>query len=675
MLLRTAASWLAWATCCLVAAAAAQPVLLVKDGQAEGDYTTYVRTSTVHRALRRAGLEHDIVPAPDLGFRAYQDQQLAVLPANPNLADREAAWLRRFVERGGRLLVCPPLPESLADLLGIRSSDQPRTGRTLEIDSIRFDRSLVPGFPSAWEQFDWVIQPIRITGASKRVASWETTDQGFEATPAVTCGSGGAFVAAVLEGDDRLAEAQIMLALATTYFPTLWHRAIPRLLSDVGQLGDVPSLSRLRQVVSEAPLPSDRKRAAMTEVDRAVLTIQEARRRYELALREGSGKTRQPVTSTPAERYVPLAEMGFQAGQHAEQAYYLAQESRPDEFVGVWMQQFGDLREWSWERIANALADHRVDALFINAVNGGYANYPSQILPHITAEGDDVIRDALAACRKVGIECHVWMMVNYVRPLTPDKFRRELLDEGRFEQSLSGGTLPFLRPSLPENVAQVTAVAREIASRYDIDGLHLDYIRYSPDGDYSDHERELFEAHLRQPLEDWPRDVQLGGRQRLAWCAWRRDNVDRQVESIVDAAREARPRIKLSAAVYPIWTDAYYKVGQAPAEWARRGWVDFLCPMNYQTNDTTFYRYLKVQQRDAGNAVPLYPGIAAWRQESPADTISQIRRLRAENAAGYVMFHLDRRMLREWLPALSRGITAPDTYLGPATPWLEPVGR
>ncbi|MCZ7597023.1 MAG: family 10 glycosylhydrolase [Gammaproteobacteria bacterium] len=347
--------------------------------------------------------------------------------------------------------------------------------------------------------------------------------------------------------------------------------------------------------------------------------------------------------------------MGFQAGQHAEQAYYLAQESRPDEFVGVWMQQFGDLREWSWERIANALADHRVDALFINAVNGGYANYPSQILPHITAEGDDVIRDALAACRKVGIECHVWMMVNYVRPLTPDKFRRELLDEGRFEQSLSGGTLPFLRPSLPENVAQVTAVAREIASRYDIDGLHLDYIRYSPDGDYSDHERELFEAHLRQPLEDWPRDVQLGGRQRLAWCAWRRDNVDRQVESIVDAAREARPRIKLSAAVYPIWTDAYYKVGQAPAEWARRGWVDFLCPMNYQTNDTTFYRYLKVQQRDAGNAVPLYPGIAAWRQESPADTISQIRRLRAENAAGYVMFHLDRRMLREWLPALSRG--------------------
>jgi len=491
----------------------------------------------------------------------------------------------------------------------------------------------------------------------------------------VTCGTGGAFVAAVLEGDDRLAEAQLMLALATTYFPNLWHRAVPRLLADVGQLGDVPSLARLRQVVNEAPLPSDRKRAAIAQVDRAVLTMQDARRRYDAAMREGSGKQKTPVTSTPAERYVPIAELGFRAGQAAEQAYYLAQEGRADEFVGVWMQQFGDLRDWGWERIARALAEHRVDALFINAVNGGYANYPSRILPQITTEGDDVIGDALAACRAVGIECHVWMMVNYVRPLTPASFRQQLQEDGRLEQSLAGATLPFLRPSVPENVAQVTAVAREIAGRYAIDGLHLDYIRYSPEGDYSAAEREAFEADQRQAIEDWPRDVQLGGRQRLPWVAWRRGHVDHQVQSIVEAAREARPAIKISAAVYPIWTDAYYQVGQAPADWARRGWVDFLCPMNYQTNDTTFYRYLKVQQRQAGDAVPLYPGIAAWRQESPADTISQIRRLRAENAGGYVMFHLDRRLLREWLPALSQGLTTPDQFLGPATPWLETLGR
>jgi len=656
-------------------AVSAQPVLLVKDSNAEGDYNTYVRTSTVHRALRRAGLEHDILPASDLGFRAYSSQRLAVLPANPNLAPREAAWLRRFVEQGGRLLVCPPLPNDLGDLLGIQSVDQPRTGRTLSIDSIEFDRALVPGFPDTWEQFDWIIQPIRVTGAARRVARWIAADEGFEATPAVTCGPGGAFVASVLEGDDRKAEAQIMLALATTYFPTLWHRAIPQLLNDVGQLGDVPSLSRLRQVVSEAPLPADRKRLAMVEVDRAVLTMQAARRRYEQAQKEGAGKAKEPVTTTPAERYVPVAQLGFNAGQHAEQAYYLAQEGRANEFVGVWMQQFGDLRDWGWDRIAAALAEHRVDALFINAVNGGYANYPSRILPHVTTEGDDVIREALAACRKVGIECHVWMMVNYVRPLTPSDFRQQLSADGRFERSRSGAELPFLRASRPENVEQVTAVAAEIASRYDIDGLHLDYIRYSPDGDYSDDERARFEAHNRRPVEDWPRDIELGGRDRLPWCAWRRGNVDREMESVVTAARAARPGIKMSAAVYPIWTDAYYMVGQAPADWARRGWVDFLCPMNYQTNDTTFYRYLKVQQRDAGDAVPLYPGIAAWRQESPADTISQIRRLRAENAGGYVMFHLDRRMIREWLPALSMGITAPDRFLGPATPWMEPVGR
>ncbi len=69
-----------------------------------------------------------------------------------------------------------------------------------------------------------------------------------------------------------------------------------------------------------------------------------------------------------------------------------------------------------------------------------------------------------------------------------------------------------------------------------------------------------------------------------------------------------------------------------------------------------------------GEAVPLYPGIAAWRQESPSDTIAQIRRLRAEGTTGFLMFHLDRRLLREWLPALSTGLTARPAPLGPLTP-------
>ena len=655
-------------------AAAAQPVLLVKDGNAEGQYDTYVRTSTVMRALRRAGLEFDTLPAPDLGFRGYRQQQLAVLPANPNLAEREAKWLRAFVDQGGRLLVCPPLPSSLADLLGIQTTDQLRTGRRLSIDSIEFDRAVVPGFPASWEQFDWIVQPIKVVGAAKRVARWIAGDEGFESTPAVTCGRGGAFVAAVLEGDDRLAEAQIILALATTYFPTLWHRAIPRLLADVGNLGDVKSLSALRQRVNEAPIPASRKRAAMVQLDRAVITLGQAKRRFDEAVWQGSGKAKAPVTTTPADRYVPVAELGFAAGQAAEQAYYLAQEGRRKEFVGVWMQQFGDLREWGWNRIADRLAEHHVNALFINAVNAGYANYPSHILPQVMNEGQDVIRDAVQACRAAGVECHVWMMVNYLRPMTPDSFREKLEQDGRMQRTAGGEWLPFLRPSVMDNVEQTAAVAREIASRYEIDGLHLDYIRYSPEGDYGDAERALFEKHLGKPVATWPEDVHVGGLQRIPWVAWRKQQVDRQVEAIVDAAREARPGIRISAAVYPIWTDAYYKVGQAPADWARNGWVDFLCPMNYQTNDTTFYRYLKVQQRDAGDAVPLYPGIAAWRHESPADTISQIRRLRQESVDGYVMFHLDRRLLREWLPALAQGITVGDPFLGPARPLAEPVG-
>ncbi|MCC7491507.1 MAG: family 10 glycosylhydrolase [Fimbriimonadaceae bacterium] len=658
--------------CLLVGAAVAQPILLVQDERAEGLYETYVRTSILRRALHRAGLEHDVVPADQLGSHSARSALLAVLPSNPSLADPAADWLRRFSDGNGRLIVCPPAPPQLASLLGVFEPRPLAAAPDHLLEAVQFDTSLIPGLPATWRQSSWTYQPFAADPTAQLLGRWAGADPLLNAAPVVTATPRGAFLGAALLGDDRAAEAQLFTALATHYFPQLWHTCLPRLLHDAGRVGDVTSLGALRDLVERSSAPAERRQAALVAVDDAAQRVERARRIYEYGKKLSALPPGKVPASTPVERYLPAAQLIWQAQTSAEQAYYLGQTARAGEFRGVWLQQLGDLKAWGWERVIRELQRLRVQALFVCVANGGYANYPSRVLPHVTAEGQDPLAEALRWCRQAGIECHVWMINNYIRPLTPATHLAELQAADRLQRTREGRVLPWLRPAHPANVAQQLAVAREVLTRYEVDGLHLDYIRYSPEGDFSEAERRQFETETGHRIEQWPADIERGGTWRVQWGDWKRGQVNAVVEGLAGVVRAVRPRCKLSAAVYPIWDDARWEVAQDPAWWAQHGWVDFLTPMNYHTDDSTFYRFLKVQARAAGDRVPLYPGLASFRHESPADTISQIRRLRAMDIPGYVLFHLDRRLLSEWLPALASGLAAPDAWLGPAPPWQAP---
>ncbi len=664
-------AWLGLVACLAAAwppsGAAGAPVVVVEDASADSAYDVFVRTSFVKRALSRAGLAYEARPDAVLETGALDGQALAVLPANPSLGPGAAETLRRFVAGGGRLVVFPPAPELLRGLIGVDSVDRPASARDDRLSSLVFDQAALEALPSTWHQLDWTYQGFEPGPEARLLGVWAGDDQGLNGRAAAVMTRYGAFVGGAPQGDDRQAEAQLLLAVACYLRPDLWRRAVPGILHQVGAVGDAASLREVRRRVEAPGLAPDRRELAWRALSSAILKAQQGRRGYESAVAQSTLPAGRSPTATPTARYLPAALLGWEAQVAAEQAYYLAQTSRPNEFRGVWMQQAGDLRQWGWQRIVAALRENNVDALFYNAANAGYANYPSRILPHVTVEGDDPLAEVVHWCRELGVQCHVWLMCNYLRPLTPAAFFAELADDGRLQRTGGGQTLNWLRPSDPRNRDQVARVAREIVERYDIDGLHLDYIRYSPDGDYGEPERAAFEDWLGSPVANWPDDTALGQPLRTRWVDFRVAQVNEQVRAVVEAVRAVRPAVRVSAAVYPIWTDARFRVGQDPEAWAAAGWVDFLCPMNYHTNDTTFFRYLTVQQRAVGSSVPLYPGIAAWRQESPAETIAQILRLRNMSMSGYVLFHLDRRMVREWLPALRLGVAAAPAALGPAT--------
>jgi uncharacterized lipoprotein YddW (UPF0748 family) len=146
-------------------------------------------------------------------------------------------------------------------------------------------------------------------------------------------------------------------------------------------------------------------------------------------------------------------------------------------------------------------------------------------------------------------------------------------------------------PARPETQAHELAVCREVLERYPtLDGLHLDYIRYSStDTCYcpacQQEFRDLYGFDLLA-------DVMPGGWEGVAFDAyvqWRCGHIRRFVAAAAEAAHaKGKP---LSAAVFPYYPSIMFDLGQDWADWCRAGLLDAVYPMNYNWSPLMVGRY------------------------------------------------------------------------------------
>jgi uncharacterized lipoprotein YddW (UPF0748 family) len=147
---------------------------------------------------------------------------------------------------------------------------------------------------------------------------------------------------------------------------------------------------------------------------------------------------------------------------------------------------------------------------------------------------------------------------------------------------------------------------------------------------------------------------------RQQWLDWRRSNITAVVKATSEQARAVKPKVKISAAVFRNWATDRDGVGQDWKLWCDRGWLDFVCPMDYTESDRQFDGWIALQKEWAGK-VPVYPGIgvSASRSRLGADrTIGQIEITRRHNTGGFTIFNYGVTEARELLPMLALGITS-----------------
>jgi uncharacterized lipoprotein YddW (UPF0748 family) len=130
-------------------------------------------------------------------------------------------------------------------------------------------------------------------------------------------------------------------------------------------------------------------------------------------------------------------------------------------------------------------------------------------------------------------------------------------------------------PGLPEVREYVVRIIADVATRYDVDGIHFDdYFYPYPESHITDEDTQTFADHNRGFTD-------LGD--------WRRDNVNMLIQQVSDTLALIRPDLKFGVAPFGIWKngvptgivglDAYNVIYADALAWLNARSIDYLIPL------------------------------------------------------------------------------------------------
>lgn len=592
---------------------------------------------TVADHLQALGIEHATLSDLDLTTSALRHSQLVVLPHNPTMPEEAVRVLADFLEQGGHLLSFYGMPDGLRDAAKIDAGPWLRPSEPGGFAAMRFVDGALPGAPAVVKQNSWNIrEPRAVPGASRVIGEWLDAHGAPTGKAAVVASANAIEMAHVLLDDDTANQRRMLLAMVGYLVPRVWQQSSEAAIARIGRLGGCRDF-----------VQAEREIRRLAAGDSAALRpLEEARHlREEATAQQADGRYPEAVDSA-----------GMAAGRMLT-AFAAAQKPLAGEFRAFWCHSAFGVAGLTWDAAIARLADNGFTAILPNLLWGGVAFYPSEVLPvspPVSTRGDQ-LAECLAACRSHGLQIHVWK-VNWNLGSAPAEFIDRMRREHRLQAGSRGEVERWLCPSHPDNRKLEIDSLVEVVRRYPVDGIHFDYIRY-PDGDhcFCDGCRERFQQAIGAGSLNWPGDVLREGRFREEWLDWRRDNITAVVRAVSEQARAIRPGVRLSAAVFRNWPADRDGVGQDWKLWCERGYLDFVCPMDYTTSDVQLRNWAGKQLEWAGDT-PCYPGIGAWKL-TPDRVIGQIRITRELNTGGFVLFNYDPAAANELVPLLGQGLT------------------
>ncbi|MGQ9455939.1 MAG: glycoside hydrolase family 10 protein [Armatimonadota bacterium] len=299
-----------------------------------------------------------------------------------------------------------------------------------------------------------------------------------------------------------------------------------------------------------------------------------------------------------------------------------------------------------------------INVIFPEVICRGYAVYPSNLLPRDPrfASSPDPLPTLIKEAHKAGIEVHAWAWV-FRAGYSKDKggiltAHPEWIELGSNGLDLSPNGGFWISPASKDARQYLAECIEELVTRYELDGLHLDYIRYEdetkvPYG-YSRYSQELFK---HQYCTDAPKESASSDWIHIyEWRKFRERLINTFVQEIALRVRRIKTHVKLSSAVVPDLDIARKNYMQNWVHWIDNKWLDFVVPMAYDSDNEHFRRVLLKLKAAAGKKTLLAAGIGSFTLRSENQFEAQIGITREVGTCGQVLFaaayikdhHIDR---------------------------------
>jgi len=258
--------------------------------------------------------------------------------------------------------------------------------------------------------------------------------------------------------------------------------------------------------------------------------------------------------------------------------------------------------------------------------------------------GFDPLAVAIEEAHKRGIELHAYVNVypawkGTELPKAPTQIfnlHPEWICMGRSGRRIGlNEHYVYLSPGIPEAKDHIYNVFMDIVSRYPIDGLHLDYVRY-PERDLNGFVDDYsYDAISLKRFRD--RYLKSPDEAPQEWANWRREQVTDLVRRVFFGMKRIRPGTKLSASVWGNYQDGYDDYFQESQEWLKEGTIDFVTPMIYTTDTVKFVHDAK-NYRENIHGRHAFPGIGCYRFKTPEETIERMKLCRELGFRGMAIF-------------------------------------
>jgi len=558
---------------------------------------SYFYAKLLGRALTEKGIYPAVFESGDCTARILYPYNLLLLPYPTALTPGQINAVRNYLHSGRSIGAFYTLPPLLA------AAFQQPTGKFMRSSSLSSPIAAVQPVSSllpnarTFHQRSQAFVAVSPTSQTRVLAWWLNSKGRNTNLPAILQGPKGFWMTHIYLNQDSANGGETLLSLLEQYIPS------------AAQNGAATILNNVRFNLANQPRNANKIRPKLRLAEQAY----------------------------HSQSFRSAATLALQCKSLLQQGVQLQEKSAPShEFRAIWSRNTTGLPGKSWEQTAASLSQSGINALFPNFATSYSCSYNSDILPNNS--GKDRLQECLIASHHHEIRLHVWLSCFGVQD-APPSWLETMRQEGRLAVDSQGKAQKWLCPNQYANQHHLLNIIQEIVRKYPIDGLHLDLIRFAGSTTcFCPACRNNFQNFVHRTDIRWPQDVQPGGPLYASWQEFRCQIISDFIVQVRQICRRIRPKVFLSAAVYPDLEQSRASVGQDWGNWIFRQNVDFVCPMNYVSTTKAFQDLLTRQHSYSSRVVP---GIGVTVNHLNQDTVrQQILATRHRSTPGFILFEL-----------------------------------